>query len=183
VIIPRVDVASLPVEAPGSNDRVRSSAAVFAYSALQGRLARRRRRLLYAKDLVFDTEASALPDLQSLRRDALFVPESQGLVDRFATDAGRRTRRSRSWSTSTGATSGIVTMEDVLEESVGRDRDELDEDAARIEKRGQGGTSDGRVNARRACIAGVEVEEGERSGSIGAALMVRLKRSPAWAER
>jgi len=178
VMIPRVDVASLPVETAGAKaiDFVRqqqySRILLYKGDSLDDVVG-----YLYAKDLVFDTEASSLPDLQSLRRDALFVPESQGLVDVLQ----------RMQQTHTpfavvvdeyGGTSGIVTMEDVLEEIVGEIRDELDEDAARIEKRGQGWDVDGRVTLGELGSLGVEVDEGERSESIGAALMVRLKRLP-----
>jgi CBS domain containing-hemolysin-like protein len=178
VMIPRVDVASLPIETRGSEaiDFLRQQ----QYSRV---LLHRGDSLddvagyLYAKDLLFDLDAATLPNLESMRRDVLFVPETQGLVDVLQ----------RMQQTHTpfavvvdeyGGTSGIVTMEDVIEEIVGEIRDELDEEAARIEKKGDVWEVDGRVTLAELGHLGVEVDEVERGESIGAVLMAHLKRLP-----
>jgi CBS domain containing-hemolysin-like protein len=178
VMIPRVDVASLPVETRGADaiDFVRqqqySRVLLHKGDSLDDVVG-----YLYAKDLVFDVDAASLPNLQSLRRDVLFVPETQGLVDVLQ----------RMQQTHTpfavvvdeyGGTSGIVTMEDVLEEIVGEIRDELDEEAARIERKGPAWEVDGRVTLAELGSIGFDVEESERNESVGAAVMARLKRLP-----
>jgi CBS domain containing-hemolysin-like protein len=178
VMIPRVDVASLPVETRGADaiDFVRqqqySRVLLHKGDSLDDVVG-----YLYAKDLVFDVDARSLPNLQSLKRDVLFVPETQGLVDVLQ----------RMQQTHTpfavvvdeyGGTSGIVTMEDVLEEIVGEIRDELDEEAARIEKKGAAWEVDGRVTLAELASIGVEAEEDDRNESVGAAMMARLKRLP-----
>jgi CBS domain containing-hemolysin-like protein len=183
VMIPRVDVASLPVETPGAE------VIEFVRQQQYSRVVLRKGDslddvvgYLYAKDLLFDPDALSLPDLHSLRRDVLFVPETQGLVDVLQ----------RMQQTHTpfavvvdeyGGTSGIVTMEDLLEEIVGEIRDELDEEAARIEKKGAGWEVDGRVTLAELDSIGVEADEGERGESIGAAVMARLKRLPRVGDR
>jgi len=178
VMVPRVDVASLPIETRGSEaiDFVRqqqySRVLLHKGDSLDDVVG-----YLYAKDLAFDPNAAALSDLHAMRRDVLFVPETQGLVDVLQ----------RMQQTHTpfavvvdeyGGTSGIVTMEDVLEEIVGEIRDELDEEAARIEKKGPAWEVDGRVTLAELDSIGVEADEGDRRESIGAAMMARLKRLP-----
>jgi len=178
VMIPRVDVASLPVETRGADaiDFVRqqqySRVLLHKGDSLDDVVG-----YLYAKDLVFDVDAASLPNLQSLRRDVLFVPETQGLVDVL-----QRMQQSHTPFAVVvdeyGGTSGIVTMEDVLEEIVGEIRDELDEEAARIEKKGTAWEVDGRVTLAELGSIGFDVEEAERNESVGAAVMARLKRLP-----
>jgi Mg2+/Co2+ transporter CorB len=96
---------------------------------------------LAAKDLVFDRDAAALSNLQSLRRDVLFVPEAQGLVDvpsgcsRPTRLRGRRRRIRRD---------GITTMEDVLEE-IGRHQRRARRRNGAHEKKGPAWEVDGRV--------------------------------------
>jgi CBS domain containing-hemolysin-like protein len=82
---------------------------------------------LYAKDLLLDPKAANLPDLTTLRRDILFVPEPQSLIDVL-----RSMQQSNTLFAIVvdeyGGTSGLLTMEDLLEEIVGEIRDEADED-------------------------------------------------------
>ena len=138
VMIPRVDVASLPIETRGTE------AIEFVRQQQYSRVLLRKGDslddvvgYLYAKDLLFDPDATSLVDLQSLRRDALFVPETQGLVDVLQ----------RMQQTHTpfavvvdeyGGTSGIVTMEDLLEEIVGEIRDEYDVESETVTDEGNG---------------------------------------------
>jgi CBS domain containing-hemolysin-like protein len=178
VMIPRVDVASLPIDTTGIDaiDYVRQQ----QYSRVllhEGDSLDHVVGYLYAKDLLFDPQAGALPDLQGIRRDVLFVPETQGLVDVL-----RNMQRTHTPFAVVvdeyGGTSGIVTMEDLLEEIVGEIRDELDEEAARIEQRGAAWEVDGRVPLGELAPIGAEIADAERGESVGAAVVARLKRLP-----
>lgn len=86
---------------------------------------------LYIKDFLSDPEARTQPDLTALKRDVLFVAEAQGLVEVL-----REMQRAQTPIAVVvdeyGGTSGIVTMEDLLEEIVGEIRDELDEEPALV---------------------------------------------------
>jgi CBS domain containing-hemolysin-like protein len=178
VMIPRVDVASLPIETRGAQaiEFVRqqqySRVLLHKGDSLDDVVG-----YLYAKDLVFNVDAASLPNLASIRRDALFVPETQGLVDVLRSMQQTHTPFAVVVD-EYGGTSGIVTMEDCLEEIVGEIRDELDEEAARIEKKGGVWEVDGRVTLGELGPIGVEVDDGERSESVGAVVMARLKRLP-----
>jgi CBS domain containing-hemolysin-like protein len=183
VMIPRVDVASLPIETRGAEaiEFVRqqqySRVLLHKGDSLDDVVG-----YLYAKDLLFDPAAPALTGLESLRRDPLFVPETQGLVDVLQ----RMQKTHTPFAVVVdeyGGTSGIVTMEDLLEEIVGEIRDELDVEAARIEKKGAAWEVDGRVTLAELDSIGVEADEGARSESIGAAVMARLKRLPRVGDR
>jgi CBS domain containing-hemolysin-like protein len=178
VMIPRVDVASLPVETQGSEaiEYVRqqqySRVLLHKGDSLDDVVG-----YLYAKDLLFDPDAARLTDLNPIRREVLFVPETQGLVDVLSSMQQTHTPFAVVVD-EYGGTSGIVTMEDLLEEIVGEIRDELDDEAARIEKKGSVWEVDGRVTLAELAPIGVESEDGERSESVGAIVMARLKRLP-----
>ena len=178
VMIPRVDVASLPISAKGSEAieylRQQQYSRVLLHTGdslddVAG--------YLYAKDLLFDPNAENLPDLTSVRRDVLFVPEAQGLVD--VLHSMQRSHAPFAVVVDEyGGTSGIATMEDLLEEIVGEIRDELDEETTRIEKKDGAWEVDGRIALAELGPVGSELEPAERSESLGALVMARLKRLP-----
>ena len=127
-MIPRVDVAYLPIATQGSAaiDYLRAqeySRVVLAERDDLDRVV----GYLYSKDLLLDPNASRLADLRSVKRNVLFVPEAQSLVDVL-----RSMQQSNTLFAIVvdeyGGTSGILTMEDLLEEIVGEIRDEADED-------------------------------------------------------
>jgi CBS domain containing-hemolysin-like protein len=178
VMIPRVDVASLPIETTGLE------ALEFARQQQYSRTLLTRGDSLddvvgyfYVKDLLFNVDPSALKNLEAVRRDAMFVPESQGLVDVLGSMQKMHTPFAVVVD-EYGGTSGIVTMEDLLEEIVGEIQDELDQEAGRIEKRGNAWEVDARVTLAELGTVGLEVEEGERNESVGAAVVARLRRLP-----
>jgi CBS domain containing-hemolysin-like protein len=178
VMIPRMDVASLPVDSTGAE------AIEFARQQQYSRILLTRgdslddvAGYLYVKDLLFNADAATLKSMEPLRRDAMFVPESQGLVDVLRTMQKTHTPFAVVVD-EYGGTSGIVTMEDLLEEIVGEIQDELDQEAGRIEKKGNAWEVDARVTLAELGSVGVDVEEGERNESVGAAVVARLRRLP-----
>ena len=74
-----------------------------------------------------------MPDLSALRRDVLFVPEVQSGVD-VLREMQRKQTPIAVVVDEYGGTSGIVTMEDLLEEIVGEIRDEFDEEPQKVVK-------------------------------------------------
>ena len=91
--------------------------------------------VLYAKDLLQMT-AYAPPSKHSLRR-FLFVPETQRISD---TLGEMRTRRLHLGVVvdEFGGTSGLITIEDILEELVGEIRDEYDREEEPLRQMGDG---------------------------------------------
>ncbi len=138
-MIPRVDVASLSIETP-----VREAIEFVRQQQYSRVLLVRGSSLddvagyLYVKDLAFAPELQALPNLESLRRNVLFVAETQGSMDVL-----RRMQRAHTPFAVVvdeyGGTSGIITMEDLLEEIVGEISDETDVESARIERNADDG--------------------------------------------
>ena len=177
-MVPRVDVASLPIHATGAD--------AFAYVKKQqfSRVLLTKTRsldevagYLYAKDFLLDPEAQRAPDLSGLRRDVLFVPETQGAIDVL-----RQMQREQTPIAVVvdeyGGTSGIVTMEDLLEEIVGEIRDEFDEEPARVVKvaNDRAWDVDGRATMEELKSLGVGVPEAETAELVGAIVQSRLGR-------
>jgi CBS domain containing-hemolysin-like protein len=177
-MVPRVDVASLPIGSTG--------AAAFAFVKKQqfSRVIVTKAQSLdevlgyfYAKDFWLDPKAQLADNLTGLRRDVLFVPETQGAIDVL-----RHMQREQTPIAVVvdeyGGTSGIVTMEDLLEEIVGEIRDEFDEEPAKVVKvaNERAWDVDGRATMEELRPLGVAVVEAEAAEPVGAIVLSRLGR-------
>jgi len=180
-MVPRVDVVSLPIETTGreAHDFVRS----HQYSRIlltKGRSLDEAAGYLYAKDFLLHADAGTLPDLHALRRDVLFVPEVQSGVD-VLREMQRKQVPIAVVVDEYGGTSGIVTMEDLLEEIVGEIRDEFDEEPQKVVK--VPGVEDaweveGRASMEELRAIGVAVQERELGETVGALVVELLGRLP-----
>jgi CBS domain containing-hemolysin-like protein len=180
-MVPRVDVVALPVATTGAE------AARFLRKHQFSRVVLTKERslddvlgYLYVKDFWLDPKVESAPDLTGVRRDVLIVPEIQSAVDVM-----RQMQREETPIAVVvdeyGGTSGIVTMEDLLEEIVGEIRDELDEEPARVtEIPGEkcAWEVDGRTAMEELRGLGVPVDDGDSGESVGAVLVDRLGHVP-----
>jgi CBS domain containing-hemolysin-like protein len=91
--------------------------------------------ILYAKDLLpfLKSTAERRPDLRTLLRTPVFVPESMS-IDDLLHEFQRRKVHIAIVLDEYGGTAGLVTIEDLLEEIVGEIQDEYDEEEPLIER-------------------------------------------------
>ncbi len=85
--------------------------------------------VIHSKDFLLNTEAP----VKSLVKHPVFVPESMR-IDDLLQDLQRKRSHIAIVTDEYGITSGVVTIEDVLEEIVGEIRDELDFETPKIKK-------------------------------------------------
>jgi CBS domain containing-hemolysin-like protein len=180
-MVPRVDVFSLPITTSG-NEAVRH---LRANQFTRVPLTKEKSAddvvgYLYAKDFLLDPEAARLPSLESVRRDVLFVPEPQSLLQVL----GQMQRSQTPIAVVVdeyGGTSGLLTMEDLLEEIVGEIRDELDVEAQSLQKvTGEAGAwdADARATMEELRGCGVQVQGEEWAETVGTVVLQRLGRIP-----
>ena len=86
---------------------------------------------LYAKDLLLYAAEGGTAELTSIARKAYFIPENK-MVDELLKDLRRRRLHIAVVVDEYGGTSGIVTMEDIIEEIVGEIEDEFDIDSPSV---------------------------------------------------
>jgi CBS domain containing-hemolysin-like protein len=185
-MVPRVDVFTIPVATTGEEAvrHIRAnqySRVVLTKDHSVDEIA----GYLYAKDFLVDPAAARFDDLSSVRRDILFVPETQTLLDVL-----RGMQRAQIPIAVVvdeyGGTSGIVTMEDLLEEIVGEIRDELDVEAARVTPvAGQENVwdVDARATLEELRSIGAQVGESEWAEPVGAVVLARLGHIPRIGDR
>ncbi|MEO8799106.1 MAG: hemolysin family protein [Polyangiaceae bacterium] len=180
-MVPRVDVVSLPLTTPIEE------AARFVRKHQYSRIVLTRGRsldevagYLYAKDFLFVADKLGEQTLLSLRRDVLFVPEGRGLLD-VLRDMQLEQVPLAIVVDEYGGTSGMVTMEDLLEEIVGEIRDELDEEPQKIVKiPGQENAwdVDAATTVDELKSIGIDVPDVDLAGPIGAVVLELLERVP-----
>ena len=178
-MIPRVDIAALPVDATG----IEALAMIRrqGYSRIVLTRARSFDQVVgyfYAKDLLTRADAHELPSLQALRREILFVPETRGLLH-LLREMQQQQLHIAIVVDEYGGTSGLVTMEDLLEEIVGEIRDEHDEEPPYVQELRPGVWEiDARATLEELRPIGVVVPEDEATEPVGAWLAGRLERFP-----
>jgi CBS domain containing-hemolysin-like protein len=180
-MVPRVDMFTLPISTSGEEAvrQIRThqySRVVLTKEHSVDEIA----GYLYAKDFLVDPAATKLKDLTSVRREIMFVPETQGLLDVLR--GMQRTQIPIAVVVDEyGGTSGIVTMEDLLEEIVGEIRDELDVEAARVvpvANQDNAWDVDARATLEDLRSIGVQVEDHEWAETVGTVVLARLGRIP-----
>lgn len=130
---------------------------------------------IYMKDLLL---GDGLPagGIPALRRDVLFVPENRTVGD-VLEDFKRTHIPIAIVVDEYGGTSGLVTMEDILEEIVGELQDELDVEAPPINKRTDGTVVvEGDVPISELEAVGIAVEPIEGHETIAGHIVSRLGR-------
>ena len=180
-MVPRVDVVSLPIQTSG--EEAQSFVRSHQYSRVlltNGRSLDDVAGYLYSKDFLLHPDARTLTDLWPLRRDVLFVPEVQNGVD-VLREMQRKQVPMAVVVDEYGGTSGMVTMEDLLEEIVGEIRDEFDEEPQKVLK--VPGTEDawevdGRASMEELRAIGVRVPDAESRETVGAHVVELLGRLP-----
>ncbi len=131
-MVPRVDVVSIPIDTPG--DRVLSMIRQHEYSRILLTTSASLDDIegyLYAKDILLHESPHAMPDMRGICRRIIFVPETRSAID-VLREMQRTNLHIAVLVDEYGGTSGIVTLEDLLEEIVGEIRDEFDEEPQRI---------------------------------------------------
>lgn len=180
-MVPRVDVFMLSVNASGV-EAIRQLR-THQYSRViltKDRSVDEVAGYLYAKDFLLDPANDKLPSLESVKRELLFVPETQSLLD-VLRDMQKSQIPIAVVVDEYGGTSGIVTMEDLLEEIVGEIRDELDVEAARVVKvpnEEHTWDVDARATMEELRHVGIHVEEEESAETVGVVVLNHLGRIP-----
>ena len=180
-MVPRVDVFMLPVGTSG--EEAAKQLRMHQYSRVI--LTREKSGdevagYLYAKDFLLDPDNVKLPSLETVKRDLLFVPETQSLLD-VLRDMQKSHIPISVVVDEYGGTSGIVTMEDLLEEIVGEIRDELDEEHARIVKVANESSAwdvDARATMEELRHLGIHIEDEDAAETVGVVVLNHLGRIP-----
>jgi CBS domain containing-hemolysin-like protein len=138
---------------------------------------------LYAKEFLLDPEWREAQDLERWVRPALFVPESRD-ASSVLRDMQREHRQLAVVVDEYGGTSGIVTIEDLVEQVFGEIQDELDVEAPRVVKSEDGARSwdiDATASVEDVLAElgmTVEDEEAEAGESLAHLVMRRLGHLP-----
>jgi len=185
-MVPRVDVAYLPISTkpPAAMEFLRAqefSRVVLTERDDLDRVA----GYLYAKDLLLHADAGSLADLRPLRRDVLYVPEAQSLIQVLRSMQESQTHIAIVVD-EYGGTSGILTMEDLLEEIVGEIRDEADEEEIESVREVQGHPGEYDVEAATSVdeLRSIGVELGEDGGeTVGGWVVRHIGRLPRAGDR
>ena len=176
VMVPRLDVTWIDADAPVDAAVARMRASGFTrYPLVEGGDLDRVVGYVHFKDVIHEAEPP--PSLRAIMREVMVVPESKGLFELMR--EMQRTQRPMALVVyEYGGTSGVLTLEDVLEEIVGEIRDEHDKEheSPTVEVRGDGlVVAGGRVTINDLEAKGIDLGELDAE-TLAGAVVERLGR-------
>lgn len=176
VMVPRLDVTWIDADAPVDTAVARMRASGFTrYPLVEGGDLDKVVGYVHFKDVIHEVEPP--PSLRAIMRELLVVPETKGLFELMR--EMQRTQRPMALVVDEyGGTSGVLTLEDVLEEIVGEIRDEHDKEheSPTVEVRGDGlVVAGGRVTINDLEAKGVDLGEIDAE-TLAGAVVERLGR-------
>jgi CBS domain containing-hemolysin-like protein len=181
VMVPRVDVVTIPVGTTGEEAYAALRRHGFSrYPITQGPSADEVLGYLYAKEFLLDPESRGALNLEQWVRPALFVPESRDAAS-VIRDMQRDRRPLAVVVDEYGGTSGVVTLEDLVEQVFGEIQDELDAEAPLVVEAGGTRAWDIDASATMDTLAelGVVIDDDADEGeSLAHAVMRRLGHLP-----
>ena len=137
IMIPRPDVVSLSLDRPASENLMTMRRSGHTrFPVCQGSLDQAV-GIVHIKDLLEPLATDRVPDLRGIMREVLFVPETMP-ADRLLRTFQRRRLHMAIVVDEYGGASGIVTLEDVIEEIVGDVQDEFDSEPPDVMRTGGG---------------------------------------------
>jgi CBS domain containing-hemolysin-like protein len=180
MMVPRVDVVALPIDASGEEayavlKAVKFSRVLLIRSSLDDVVG-----YLYAKDFFLDPGARTRRSLRGLERRVFFFPEARDGLSALR-DMQREQTPFAVVVDEFGGTSGIITMEDLIEDIVGQIRDELDVEPARVARvtgEQNAWDVDGRATVDDLREAGIPVPEEWSGEPLGGLVMAQLGHVP-----
>ena len=176
IMVPRVDMASLSLA--DTPERLMNVARTTGYSRLpliEERDPDKVIGYLYVKDLIVG-DGLPVGGIKSLRRDILYVPESRKVGDTLK-DFQKTRIPIAIVVDEYGGTSGLVTVEDILEEIVGEIQDELDVEPPRIVRQDDGSVIvDGMLATGDLSPLGIDVEPIEGHDTVAGYVVSELGR-------
>lgn len=177
-MVPRVDIQTIPLETSGNE--ARNMLRDFMYSRV---LVTRDKSVdqiagyLYVKDFFAFGDAAEMPSVASLVREVLFVPETATLADALKSMQKKRTHIAVVVD-EYGGTSGLLTLEDLIEEIVGEIRDESDDEAGPVHANADGSFEvDARARPDELKDFGIDLGNAPAE-SVGQLLLDTLERLP-----
>lgn len=185
IMVPRVDMSVLSIEAGLDSTELRMRKEGYSrYPLSENNNPDRIVGYLYAKD-VWTAPRPFKGNLQALRRDILFVPESRTVAE-VLEDFRLSNTPIAIVVDEYGGTSGLVTLEDCVEEIVGDIRDETDDEPAHTLIRPDGTiVVDGSIS-----FGDLEIEElrdlvddDDRDETVGSYVIDKLGRLPKPGDR
>jgi len=174
VMVPRMDVSSLSASLSVEEAIARARSLGFTrYPLVEGNDLDKVLGYVNVKDLLLSERPPT--SLREVMREAMLAPETLGLFD-LMRDMQRRQVPLAVVVDEYGGTSGIATLEDVLEEIVGEIRDEHDDEAPAVSQRADGAwTADGLITLHDLRAAGVDLPSMD-ADTVGGAVLESLGR-------